>query len=175
MRIANTILAVALAATALPAMAAFPNANLGVPVTCENYAFEEPVIAAGDTFGDFPQVEAGDTFTFTLTNIDAASAQWRVVSNASGDPDSTLVGGGVLGGTLTYTVTAAAMEFPIGVYIDAIEGGTATITASCVNIPDGGPAPAQTIATVPAVSLWSLLALTLAATLGAGFVLRSRS
>ncbi|TXH33312.1 MAG: IPTL-CTERM sorting domain-containing protein [Burkholderiaceae bacterium] len=117
---------------------------------CGNYALNSAVGAAGDSDGRFFAVAAGDSFTLTLTPGTATSASWRIVSDDSGSPTSTLVGGGTLPGSLSYTASVANPATGVGFYIDSING-TATVTGSCRNL------GALTPTGVPTLSEWGLL------------------
>ncbi|GAB2485735.1 hypothetical protein GCM10027082_40880 [Comamonas humi] len=134
------------------------------PGTCASYALSQEV-EPGATDGAGVSVAVGDTFTFTMTPGTATSASWRIVSDGSGSPGSTLTPGGTVSGTLTYTVTAANPSAPVGYYVDSVNG-TATITASCRKTV---PATA-----VPSLSEWGLLLTSGLLAMASGMVLRRR-
>lgn len=113
----------------LAALAFAFNAHAQVPTSCANFSLSTPISSAPSSSGAGLSVNAGDTFTFTLTAGTASSAAWRIVNDGSGSPASTLTGGGILNGSLTYVAPATGM-LAIGYYVDAING-TGTITASC--------------------------------------------
>jgi hypothetical protein len=129
-------------------------AQEGPPTTtCAAYALDEVIGNAGDTNGYYPTVSAGDVFTFTMAPQSpgaATAASWRIVSDGSGDPSSTLAGGGTVSSTLTYTVTAPG-NMGVGFYVDSING-TARITGSCS--PSGRTVAATA---VPTLSEWGLI------------------
>ena len=110
----------------------FSSSTLSQPggeLTCATYNLNDPVSTAGNTNGYYPELQVGDLFTFSMTPGTATSASWRIVSDASGDPESTLNTGGTVSGTVQYGATASG-SMGVGFYIDSIDG-TATIQASC--------------------------------------------
>ena len=136
------------------------------PITCATYSLNSAVSTAGNTSGNFPAVNVGDVFTFTITAGTATAASWRIVSDETGNPASTLVAGGTVSGSLIYTVTVAAPGGTgIGFYVDSIDG-TATIQASC------SPGTPVSAAPIPTLSEWGMIMLS--AILGITAILRLR-
>lgn len=135
-------------------------AAMGQTLDCASYSLNNIVNTAGDTDGSYPNVVPGDRFTFTMTPVTATSASWRIVNDATGSPGSTLVPGGSVSSSLTYTVTAPAPSFPIGYYVDSING-TATITASCTHEAVAVPTQSQGGLAIMGLTLALATALTL--------------
>lgn len=140
-----------------------------VPISCATYALTAAV--KGTDGRTNVQVAVGDTFSFTMAPVTATSASWRIVNDNTGSPASTLVSGGTLPGTLTYTVTANS-TINIGYYLDTLNpvDGTASIAASCRS----GGATAQNAKAVPSLSEWGLLLTSAALALGTFVALRRR-
>ena len=118
------------------------NVHAQQALSCATYSFSSPVSSAPSTSGGAVNALAGEIYTFTLTAGTATSASWRIVSDGSGSPASTLTGGGTLGSSLTYVVPVSG-TIPIGYYVDAING-TGTMTGIC-----SAAAPRSVPATTP--------------------------
>jgi hypothetical protein len=111
---------------------------------CSSYNIGGEVTGPDDTSGSFGDVTAGDTFTFTATG--GGTGTWRIVGDPGGS--ITYASGGVFPGTLTYQVTADALDVGVGFYVDTYSGEGSTISGTCGD----GPTVA-----VPSMSSWSLI------------------
>lgn len=111
---------------------------------CNSYSISGEVTGPGDTSGNYGDVTAGDTFTFTATG--GGTGTWRIVGDPGGS--ITYASGGVFPGTLTYQVTADALDVGVGYYVDTYTGESSTISSTCGDGPTVG---------VPSMSSWSLI------------------
>lgn len=119
------------------------NSKVQASSFCSSYNIAGQVTGPDDTNGNFGNVMAGDTFTFTATG--GGTGTWRIVGDPGGS--ITYASGGVFPGTLTYQFTADELDIGIGFYVDSYSGEGSTIYSNCG---DG-----STVA-VPSMSSWSL-------------------
>ena len=139
--------------------------------SCSSFGINRVVSTAGYAgYAEVSPVVPGQVFTFTMTPGTATSASWRIVGQYVEEPplpSDTVVGGGTVSSTLTYTPSPGA-PFPT-VWVDAIDG-TATITGSCRERGAAGGA-----VSVPTVSEWGLLLMGMALAVATAFRLRRRN
>ena len=104
-----------------------PDNKLMASDFCNSYNVSGAVSGPGSTNGNFGDVLAGDTFTFTATGN--GTGTWRIV----GDPEGTITyaSGGVFPRTLTYTFPADETGVGIGFYVDTYTGDGDTISGVC--------------------------------------------
>ena len=113
----------------------------------------------------------GDVYIFTMTPGTATAASW-IIEGAVGrefvilPPVVTVMTGGTLSNTLTYTGTGD--EWTIHARVNSING-TATLSLRCISAEDAGPPLG-----IPTLSQWGLFGTGLLLTLATAFHFRPR-